>query len=180
MGNRSSVAQKSERLFGVAVVLSMLACYGVFVLVSTLALFGLTAKFHEGTWAAAVATFCWLAFFGIAINDRRAQTAGPAIPAGVGVLLVNWVMFISFSNPLEILGFAALIAACEWDRRANIVRQRRTRARTEREIRLPAGCFETLPSQISYTKKTERGKLGSTSGQKHFVNPAQKDSTFSV
>ena len=110
MGNRFCVAQKSGRLFGVAVVLSMLACYGIFVLVSTLALFGVTANIHEGAWAAAVVTFCWLAFFGIRINYRRVQTAGPVILAGAGVLLITWVMFISFSNPLEILGFAALIA----------------------------------------------------------------------
>ena len=57
MVNLSSVAWKLGELFGVAVVLSMLACYGTFVHIGTLGLLGLTANIHKGAWAAAIATF---------------------------------------------------------------------------------------------------------------------------
>ena len=48
MGNLSGVFQRLGRLSGVAVPLSMPACYGAIVSVSQLALVGLTASIHEG------------------------------------------------------------------------------------------------------------------------------------
>lgn len=117
MGEQSNVGQKLGQFSSLAVVLSMFACYGTLAVVGALALLGITVDIHEGAWAAAIAAFAWLAFFGIAANYRKVRTGGPVILAGVGVLLITWVMFVSFSRPLEILGFAALAAAAVWERR---------------------------------------------------------------
>jgi hypothetical protein len=117
MTNNATDAAKLGRLSGFATVLSIVACYGTLAFVSILSLMGITVNIHEGVWAGAITLFAWLAFAGVAINFRRYHALGPLIIAAAGAVLITWVMFISFSRPLEILGFVLLITAALWERR---------------------------------------------------------------
>lgn len=107
---------KLGRLSGFATGLSIVACYGTLMFVSILSLMGITVNIHEGAWAGAITLFAWLAFAGVAINFRRYHVLGPLVMASAGAVLITWVMFISFSRPLEILGFMLLITAALWER----------------------------------------------------------------
>ena len=105
-----------DSLPGFAAVLSIVACYGTLAFASILSLLGISINIHEGAWAGAITLFAWLAIVGVAINFRRYNTVGPLIIATAGAVLITWVMFMSFSRSLEILGFVLLITAAFWDR----------------------------------------------------------------
>ena len=116
MDQQSNALQRLGRFSGVAVVLSIVACYGTLALVALLSLAGVTASVHEGAWAAAIVVFAWIAVLAVGVNIQRYRSLGPFILSDIGALLVSWVMIMDYSRVVEIVGFALLIAAALWDR----------------------------------------------------------------
>jgi len=108
--------QRLGRYSGIAVVLSLVACYGTVALVLLLATAGITLDLHEGVWATAIVVFAWIAVLAMGVNIPLVRSFSPFILADMGALLVSWVMFVNYSRGLEILGFAMLAAAAMRDR----------------------------------------------------------------
>ncbi|GMQ96221.1 MAG: hypothetical protein BMS9Abin14_747 [Gammaproteobacteria bacterium] len=117
MVQQSNALQRLGRFSGVAVVLSVVVCYGTLALVTLLTLVGITLTINEGAWATAIVVLAWIAVLAMGVNMRRHRSFGPFILADIGALMVSWVMFVDYSRTMEIVGFALLIVAAVWDRR---------------------------------------------------------------
>jgi hypothetical protein len=100
---------------GVAVALSLVACYGTLALVAVLSLAGISISIREGVWAAVIVVLAWIAVLALGVNVQRHRSLGPFIIGDVGALIVSWVMLVDFSRPMELLGFALLVVAALWD-----------------------------------------------------------------
>lgn len=120
MSNRSTKAAWLPR---VATALALLSCYGTKVLIGLLSLLGVTLAINEGVWAGAIAVFAALAAIAIAVSYRRHRIVGPTAIAALGLALILWVMFGSYSRVIELAGFVLLIAATLWDWRAGASRR---------------------------------------------------------
>jgi len=105
-----------------ATALAVLSCYGTTVLIGLLSLLGVTLAINEGVWAGAIAIFAALATLSIAVSYRRHRVIGPTVVAALGLGLILWVMFGSYSRVIELVGFVLLIAAALWDWRAGVSR----------------------------------------------------------
>lgn len=116
MNEQSEGLRRVGSYSGVAVALSMAACYGTLALVLLLSMAGITLNVHEGAWATAIVVFAWVAVLATAVNIPRHRNFVPFILADVGALLISWVMFVSYSRGLELLGFAMLVVAALRDR----------------------------------------------------------------
>ena len=118
MSGRSSKASWFPRA---ATALAILACYGTTVLIGLLSLLGVTLAINEGVWAGVI-VFAALATAAIAMSYRRHRVIGPTVVAALGLGLILWVMFGSYSRVIELVGFVLLIAAALWDWRAGASR----------------------------------------------------------
>ena len=116
MNQQFNALQRLGRFSGVAVVLSVVACYGTLALVAVLSLAGVTVSVHEGAWAAVIVVLAWIAVLAMGVNVRRCGNFGPFLLADVGALLISWVMMVDYSRTMEIAGFALLIIGALWDR----------------------------------------------------------------
>ncbi len=115
MSNGSSKASWVPRA---ATALAVLSCYGTTVLIGLLSLLGVSLAVDEGIWAGAISVFAALATIAIAASYRRHRIIGPTVIAALGLGLILWVMFGSYSRVIELAGFVLLIAATLWDWRA--------------------------------------------------------------
>jgi rhodanese-related sulfurtransferase len=98
--------------------LAVLSCYGTTVLIGLLSLLGVSLALDEGAWAIAISVFAALAAIAIAASFRRHRIIGPTVIAALGLGLILWVMFGSYSRAVELAGFVLLISATLWDWRA--------------------------------------------------------------
>lgn len=117
MNEQSKGLQRLGRYSGIAVALSLVACYGTLAVVLLLSAAGITMNVHEGAWATAIVVFAWIAVLAMGVNIPVYRNFGPFVVADIGALLVSWVMFVDYSRTLEMLGFVLLMAAALWDRR---------------------------------------------------------------
>lgn len=117
MDQQPNGLQRLGRYSGIAVVLSILACYGTLALVGILSLAGVTMSIHEGIWAAVIVVLVWIAVLAMGVNIQRYGNFGPFILSDIGALLVSWVMLVDYSRTMESAGFLMLIVAAFWDRR---------------------------------------------------------------
>lgn len=101
-----------------ATALAVLSCYGTTALIALLSLLGVSFALDEGAWATVISIFAALAAVAIAVSYRRYRIIGPAVVAALGLALILWVMYGSYSRVIELVGFALLIAATLWDWRA--------------------------------------------------------------
>ncbi|MCC2664367.1 MAG: uncharacterized protein K0S35_2289 [Geminicoccaceae bacterium] len=99
-------------------ILAILACYGTLLLVAALSALGVTFAINEGAWASAIVFFALLATAGLALGWRQHQTTWPLLLGGLGLALILWAMFASYSPTTEFAAFAALAVAAAWDWRA--------------------------------------------------------------
>ena len=104
------------RYSGIAVVLSILACYGTLLLVGILSLAGITLSIHRGAWATVIVVLAWVAVLAMGVNIQRYRSFGPFILSDIGALLISWVMLVDYNRRMEVIGFALLIVAAFWDR----------------------------------------------------------------
>lgn len=111
----STVSRKWDWLASVATVLSIVACYGTLLVIGALSLLGISLAVHTGVWAGAISLFAVLAVVGVALGYKRHRTAAPLVLGVIGLGLIVWVVFGSYSRLLELIAFAILIAAAAWD-----------------------------------------------------------------
>ena len=116
MKKKSNGLRWLGRYSGVAVVLSLVACYGTLALVALVSMAGVTVSLHEGVWATVVVVLVWVAVLAMGVNLKLHRSFGPFILADIGALLVTWVMFVDFNRTMELSGFGLLIVAALWDR----------------------------------------------------------------
>ncbi len=116
MDQQSNPLQRLGRYSGVAVVLSIVVCYGTLALVAILSLAGVTMSVHEGAWAAVIVVLAWIAVLAMGVNIRSLRSFGPFVLSDIGALLVSWVMIVNYSRVMKVSGFALLIVAALWDR----------------------------------------------------------------
>ena len=119
MSDGSSKAFWLPRL---ATVLAVLSCYGTTVLIGLLSLLGVSLAINERAWAGAISVFATLATIAIAVSYRRHRIVWPTMIAILGLALVLWAMFGSYSRGSEFFGFVLLVAATLWDWRAGASR----------------------------------------------------------
>jgi rhodanese-related sulfurtransferase len=100
---------------GAATALAILSCYGTAAAIGLLSLLGVSLALDEGIWAGAISVFATLAAIAIAASYRRHRIVGPTAIAALGLGLILWVMFGSYSRAVELAGFVLLIAATLWD-----------------------------------------------------------------
>lgn len=103
---------------GAATALVVLSCYGTTILIGLLSLLGVSLALDESIWAGAISVFAALATFAIAASYRRHRIIGPTVIAALGLGLILWVMYGSYSRAVELVGFVLLIVATLWDWRA--------------------------------------------------------------
>jgi rhodanese-related sulfurtransferase len=102
----------------VATAPAVLSCYGTTALIGVLSLLGVTLAIDEGVWAGVIGILAGLATIAIAVSYRRHRIVGPTVVAALGLGLILWVMFGSYSRLTELAGFVLLVAATLWDWRA--------------------------------------------------------------
>jgi len=111
-------SNKTAWLPGAATVLAIFSCYGTTLLIGLLSLLGISLAVEERSWAGAISVFSLLAAVAIAASYLRHRVIGPVISAAIGLVLILWVMYGSYSSVIELLGFAFLVLATLWDWRA--------------------------------------------------------------
>jgi arsenite methyltransferase len=119
MASRDAVPGiRSRRIAGpVALLLSLLACYGTLAAVAVLAALGVTLAVNPGVWAGAIVFFAALATVIVGFGVRRHRSVVPLVPALAGTALLTYVMFVSFDRTLELTAFVLLAGAVYWDYR---------------------------------------------------------------
>ena len=115
MSDGSSKAFWLPRL---ATVLAVLSCYGTTMLIGLLSLLGVSLAINERAWAGAIGVFATLATIAIVVSYRQHRIVWPTVIATLGLALVLWAMYGSYSRIVEFVGFILLIAATLWDWRA--------------------------------------------------------------
>jgi hypothetical protein len=116
MDQEPDALQRLGRYSGVAVVLSVMACYGTLALSGVLSLLGITLPFHEGVWAVVIVVLAWIAVLAMGVNLRRIRNPGPFILCDVGALMISWVMLVNDDPSMEVIGFLMLMLAAFWER----------------------------------------------------------------
>lgn len=96
-------------------VLAVLACYGTLATVALLSALGVTIAVNEGVWAGAIVVFALLALTGLVLSWQRHRALPPLLLGIVGTGLIVFTMTISYSQPVEIVGFVTLILAALLD-----------------------------------------------------------------
>ena len=85
-----------------ATALAVLSCYGTTLLIGLLSLLGVSSTLDEGIWAGAISLFAALATIAIAASYRQHRIIGPTVIAALGLGLILWVMYASYSRAAEL------------------------------------------------------------------------------
>jgi hypothetical protein len=122
----NKITQNIGNFSGLSATLSIVFCYGTLVVVSVFSAIGISLNVNEGLWAGAIVLFALLTLLavGAALLTLLAVGANyciykkksPILVSTIGVILISWVMFVSFNRIIEIIGFIGLIIAAIWDR----------------------------------------------------------------
>ncbi|MDX2156113.1 MAG: MerC family mercury resistance protein [Hyphomicrobiaceae bacterium] len=99
---------------GAATALAALSCYGTTALIAVLSALGVSLALDERVWAGAISVFASIAAVTIAASYPRRRAIGPPIIAAIGLGLVLWAMYGSYSRLAELAGFACLATAAVW------------------------------------------------------------------
>ncbi|MFB9148989.1 MerC family mercury resistance protein [Roseovarius ramblicola] len=91
-----------------ATALSLAACYGTLAAVALLGALGVGIALNEAVWAGAIVLFAALAVAALALRWRRHGRVLPVVLAFAGLALIAFAMYVSYSLPTELGGFALL------------------------------------------------------------------------
>lgn len=100
-----------------ALVVALLACYGMLAATGLLALMGVRLALAPGAWAGAIALFTLLASVFVAAGFLRHRSPLPTLLAMSGGLLVCFALFVSYHLLTELVGFILLALAAAADLR---------------------------------------------------------------
>ena len=93
-----------------ATLLSLLTCYGTLAAIALLGALGVGIALNETVWAGGIVFFALLAVLALVLRWRR---HGRTLPVGLGLAglaLIAFAMYVSYSLPVELAGFALLCA----------------------------------------------------------------------
>jgi hypothetical protein len=91
-----------------ATALSLIACYGTLATVALLGALGLGIALDEAIWAGAIVLFAALAVVALALRWRRHGRGVPVLLGAAGLVLIGFAIYVSYSLPAELGGFALL------------------------------------------------------------------------
>lgn len=118
MANTRSDEKDYSWLGSAASLLAVLACYGTLAAVALLSIVGVSIKIDESTLAKLITGLLVLALGGMGYSYSAHRRPGPLMLSVAAAAMLLWVFYGSYSKPLELSGFAALIVASIWDFRA--------------------------------------------------------------
>jgi len=107
-----------EEAGAVALVLSVLACYGTLVATAALSLAGITLAVNPGAVSATILGFAALVLAAIGAGVRKHGRPAPLAPALAGGAVLLYAHLVEFSFAVELAGFFALGLAVALDLRA--------------------------------------------------------------
>jgi SAM-dependent methyltransferase len=113
-----------------ALVLSVLTCYGTLAAVALVALAGHAVELPAAVWAGAIVAFAVLAVLAVANGMRRHGRRAPLALALPGLAGLAYVQFVNFSAVLELVAFALLASGVGLD----MLERRRADARTAKAV----------------------------------------------
>lgn len=93
-----------------ATLLSLLTCYGTLAAIALLGALGVGIALNEAVWAGGIVLFAALAVAALALRWRRHGRALPVGLALAGLGLIAFAMYVRYSLPAELAGFALLCA----------------------------------------------------------------------
>lgn len=91
-----------------ATALSLIACYGTLAAIALLGALGVGIALNEAVWAGAIVLFAALAEVALALRWRRHGRVLPVLLGGAGLVLIVFAMYVRYSLPAELGGFALL------------------------------------------------------------------------
>jgi rhodanese-related sulfurtransferase len=94
-----------------ATTLAIISRYGTGLLLGVMSVLGVSVALNEKVWGGAISALALLAAALILVSSWRRRIAYPAIVAVIGVVFILWTMYGAYSRMIELIGFAALIAA---------------------------------------------------------------------
>ncbi|HEC97480.1 MAG TPA: MerC family mercury resistance protein [Nitrospirae bacterium] len=116
MNNNTSAKPARLSWLGSATSLvAVVACYGTVAAVALLSLVGVSVKLDESFMVKLITGLLILALLGMGNSFRLHRHAGPLLLSLAAAAVLFWVFYGSYSKPLELTGFAVLLAASVWD-----------------------------------------------------------------
>lgn len=112
------MSESGNKFFWVGSATSLLAvtaCYGTLAAVALLSAVGVSIEIDEGFMIKMISGLLFFALAGMAYSFRAHRRPGPLLLSIASAALLSWVFFGSYSKPLELIGFAALVFASVWD-----------------------------------------------------------------
>jgi len=97
-----------SRLAPLATALSLIACYGTLAAIALVGALGVGIALNEAVWAGAIVLFAALAVVALVLRWRRHGRVMPVLLGGAGLVLIGFAMYVSYSLPAELGGFALL------------------------------------------------------------------------
>lgn len=99
---------KRSLIAPLAAALSLMACYGSLATIALLGGLGVGIALNEAVWAGAIVLFGALAVVALALRWRRHGRVLPVLLGFAGLVLIVFAMYIHYSLPAELGGFALL------------------------------------------------------------------------
>ena len=115
MTNTKSDKKDYSWLGSAASLLAVVACYGTLAAVALLSIVGVSVKIDESMLAKLITGLLVLAIGGMGYSYSVHRHPGPAVLSVAAAAMLLWVFYDSYSKPLELSGFGALIIASIWD-----------------------------------------------------------------
>lgn len=112
-----AAVQRRGLVGSVALALSVLACYGTLTATVLLSLAGITLAIDETAWAGVIMLFAALAALAVAAGIQRHGSMAPSALGLVGVAILGYTHFLTYSVPVELIGFGVLAAGVFLDLR---------------------------------------------------------------
>lgn len=98
--------------------LAVATCYGTLAAVALLSAVGIGVNIDEGLLTKFISGLLILVLAGMGYSYRVHRHPGPLLLSVASAALLVWVFYGSYSKPLELTGFIALVVASVWDFRA--------------------------------------------------------------
>lgn len=98
--------------------LAVATCYGTLAAVALLSAVGIGVNIDEGFLTKFISGLLILVLAGMGYSYRVHRHPGPLLLSVASAALLVWVFYGSYSKPLELTGFIALVVASVWDFRA--------------------------------------------------------------
>lgn len=115
MANKTSDRKDYSWLGSATSLLAVLACYGTLATIALLSLIGVSIEIDEGLLVELISGLLLLALAGMGYSYSVHRYPGPLLLSIASAALLLWVFYGSYSKPLELTGFVALVIASVWD-----------------------------------------------------------------